>query len=292
MKYLGDEYLIKDTDNVVVTQMGHIIEVQYMQKKNRKANIKKLDKDTYLNYQTGEIKEFEKIENRGQSKNSLRQTFKRMRYLINNNFTGSKNELFITLTYAENMRCTERLYSDFEKFIKRLRYKYKDVSTIDYMSIVEPQGRGAWHCHVLARFNDLERAYLPHSDLLKLWPHGKIVWIKRIDDVDNIGAYLTAYLCDIELTDETREFLKPGMELKKVEDKKYIKGGRLHLYPPGMNIYRKSAGIKAPERRKIKFRDIKNIVKDSAPHYIKTYNVQTDDFENVITYYQYNLKRK
>ena len=295
-----DDYVIKDSDNVVVTEMNHIVEVQYMQKKNSKVNIKKLNKDKYLDIRTGEIKEFKKIDNRSESTNSLRQTFKKIRYLINNNFSGCRNELHVVLTYREHMTDTERLYNDFRKFMQRLRYQYRNVSRIEYISVIEPMQDGRWHCHVLMRFDDVEKIFISNkfinnkpvnAPLYDLWKNGWVT-IKSLKDVDNIGAYLSAYLTDIELTDENIDILRPGMKVKMVDDKKFIKGGRLHFYPAGMNIYRNSKGIKLPERKKMKFRDIKNIVKDSAPHYTKTYNVQTDDFENVITYYQYNLKRK
>jgi len=297
---LNDEYVIKDSDLVTVTEMGHIVEVQYMQKRNSKATIKKLDKNKYIDLKTGEIKDFQKVDNRSQLKKSLYDTFKRLRYLINNNFSGCGNELHVVLTYREHMTDTERLYDDFRKFMQRLRYHYRNVSSIEYISVVEPMQDGRWHCHVLMRFDDLESIYIPNkfdecnnpidAPLYELWRNGWVV-IKSLRNIDNIGAYLSAYLTDVELTDDNTDTLKPGMKVKIVDDKKFIKGGRLHFYPPGMNIYRKSDGIKPPERRKMKFRDIKNIVKDSAPHYTKTYNVKTDEFENVITYYQYNLKR-
>lgn len=282
---MNDEYVIKDSDLVTVTEMGHIVEVQYMQKMNKRATIKKLDDSTYIDLTTGEIKEFNNSEYRGQLLNSIRGTIKRLRYLINNNFIGAKNELFITLTYKENMQDTERLYDDFRKFMMRLRYRYRDISSVDYISVVEPQGRGAWHCHVLMRFNDVEKIYIPNEEVRSLWGHG-FVRVNHLEDVDNIGAYVSAYLTDLEMEGDFE-----GDKVKRLNGKKYIKGARLHLYPPGINIYRCSRGIKPPEREVMRFKEVKNIVKDSAPHYTKTYNVQTDEFENVITYYQYNLKR-
>lgn len=283
---MSDEYKIKEDDVVTITKMNHIVEVQYMEKCNRYQTIKKLDKDNYVSLSTGEIKEYSHIENRSQSKNSLYQTFKKLRYLINNNFKGSKNELFVTLTYKENMTYVNRLYDDFRKFIKRLRYKYRDKSTIDYISVVEPQQRGAWHCHVLLRFNDVEKIYIPNEEIRSLWGHG-FVRVNRLEGVDNIGAYVSAYLTDLEMEGDFE-----GDKVKRLNGKKYIKGARLHLYPPGINIYRCSRGIKPPDRRCMKYKDIKKIVKDAPPHYFKVYNVQKDDFENVIVYEQYNLKRQ
>lgn len=286
---------------VKVTQMNHIVEVQHMEKMNRKNNIQKLDKDRYVDLSTGEIKEFEHSENRKDNENSLRQTFKKLRYLINNNFTGQGNEMHITLTYEENMTDTKRLYKDFQNFIDRLRYSFKEKTSIDYLTVVEPQGRGAWHCHVLMRFNDLDKLYIKNKDLRALWGQG-FVKIKSLKDVDNIGAYLSAYLTDIELTDEVlmeepmKLFLLQEREIstKVIEgkEKKFIKGGRLHMYPTGMNLYRNSKGILPPKREEMRFGDIEKVVGSAKPHYQKSYHIQTEEFENTITFIQYNKKRQ
>src|SRR5690606_20448669 len=122
-------------------------------------------------------------------------------------------------------------------------------------------------------FNELEKVYIPNkfdknnnpidAPLYDIWGHGW-VRIKSLKNVDNIGAYLSAYLTDIELNDSNIiAAAKNKMEIKTVEvegvSKKYIKGGRLHLYPPGMNLYRKSKGIKFPERKKILYKNVKKI---------------------------------
>lgn len=295
VKSSSDKVSIGEGSLVKVTQMNHIVEVQHMEKVNRKANIKKLDNDTYLDISTGEIKEFQHSENRQQNYNSLRQTFKKLRYLINNNFVGQGNELHVILTYKENMTDTKRLYDDFDKFFKRLRYKFKKQTSIDYLTVVEPQGRGAWHCHVLVRFNELEKIYIKNKELKELWGQG-FVTIKSLKDVDNIGAYLSAYLADIELTEGNVSLvLKEGLQIdtKVVEgkEKRFIKGGRLHMYPSGMNLYRKSKGILEPERVEMPFRMVKKIVGSREPHYQKTITIQDGDFENTIQYVQYNTKR-
>lgn len=279
------EAVIAPSDFVVVTQMHHIIEIQHMEKMNRLAPIKKLDKHTYLDLQTGEIKEFELSENRGQNLNSLRQTFKRFRYLINANFRGEPNELHVVLTYKENMTDTKRLYTDFDKFMKRLRYKYKDISTIDYLSGVEPQGRGAWHCHVLLRFNNLDRVFIPNDEMARLWGQG-FTKTKSLEDVDNVGAYLTAYLTDIEVSEDIQG------PIKEVGGKRFLKGGRLYLYPPGMNLYRKSKGIKFPERKKMTYETAIKKVGGAKPTFQKVYDIEAGDFKNRITFQQYNLKRQ
>ncbi len=279
--------------------MNHVTEIQQMEKMNNQANIVKIDKDRYVLKETGEIHTFNKSETRKDNHNSLRQTFKKLRYLINNNFIGYDNELHCTLTYAENMTDTKRLYRDFDSFKKRLKRKFNNF---DYLDVVEPQERGAWHHHLLLRFNGSDKAYIKNSDLAKIWSHGYVT-IKNLKDVDNIGAYLSAYLADIELTDKdmslgnekVRQAINKGLEVREKvvdgEQKKFIKGGRLHLYPPGMNLYRKSKGIVFPERQKMSYKQAKKIVGNGDPHYSRIYNVEINDFENTIIFEQYNSKK-
>ena len=289
-----DKPIIKPNDLVTVTKMGNITEIQHMEKRNMKQRIQKLDKNRYVDLETGEIKEFDLSENRSENPNSLRQTFKKMRYLINNNFYGKKNELALTLTYAENMTDTKRLMNDLEKFIKNLRYKFKGKSKIEYMHVVEPQGRGAWHSHTLLRFEDLKYIYIPNDEIAEIWGHG-IVKTKRLQNVDNIGAYLTAYLTDIEFTDENvrLEHIGSTIEEKEVngETKRFIKGGRLHMYPRDMKFIRKSTGIKYPERKNMKYKEAKKEVGFAEPNFSSVKKIEIDDFKNTISFEEYNSKR-
>jgi len=282
---------IHPKEKVTVTDMGHIVEIQHLEKRNHKQYIQKIDQDHYVLLETGELLEFQKSDNRGDNENSLRKTFKNMRYLINNNFKGLPNELHVTLTYAENMKDTKRLYTDFKNFMKRLRYEFKGES-IDYLNVIEPQERGAWHCHLLLRFNDREKVFISNSELAEMWGQGFLT-IKSLKDVDNIGAYLSAYLADIEVPEGRRVVNEDKLVVKRVDgkDKRFIKGGRLWMYPPGMNLFRSSRGIKKPERIEMTYGDIKKVVGSVKPHYQKIYMVEKDDFKNTITYEQYNLKR-
>lgn len=290
-------YYIQPNDIVTVTKMNHLTEIQYMEKMNRTASIRKLNKDEYVLLETGEIKEFNHSENRSDSFNSLRKTFKKIRYLINNNFTGKPNEIFVTLTYpGANMNDPKKLYQDLDKFVKRLKYRYKEQTTLDYLHVVEPHEKGGFHVHSLLRFNDLQSIFIPNAELARMWGHG-FVTIERIQDVDNIGAYLSAYLADVELTDgNVLHAMQNGLEVveKEVEGvkKRFVKGGRLHLYPSGMNLYRKSKGILFPERKTMSYKNAKKVVGSAQPHYSKTYSIETDEFSNTLAFEQYNSKRK
>lgn len=295
---------IQDKKIVKTTIMGNIVEIMSMDKMNKNGFLtKKISKTEYVYLPTGEIQEYKfHSENRYENKESLRKTFKRIRELINTNFSGKKNELCFTITYKENMTDVNRLYKDFEKFMKRLRYKYTDI---DYISVVEPQGRGAWHCHVLLRFNELEKVYIPNKDIAAIWGNG-FVTVKAVrENVDNMGAYLSAYLGDVEINDNNiPELYREGIirvgqaiNVKEVEiqgvKKKFIKGGRLNLYPSGMNIYRCSRGIKEPEKVMLTYENAKKIVGVGAPNYSTRIDILDDEGLkiNSITYEQYNTKR-
>lgn len=295
--------VIEGQKKVKLTDMGNIKEIMYLEKRCSKPfGIKKINANEYIVLDTGEIKEYNKIENRSQDKESLRKTFKHIRELINTNFTGASNELCFTITYKENLTDPKILYSDFKKFMKKLKYKYKDV---DYINVVEPQGRGAWHCHILLRFNDYKKIFIPNKEISEMWGHGfvKIKAMKK--DIDNLGAYLSAYLGDVELDNNNISELvengaiKPGQafNIKEVEvdgiKKKFIKGGRLSYYPPKMNIYRTSRGIKQPTVIHTTYEEAKKIVGAATPTY-STRTVILDDNDeqlNSIIYEQYNLKR-
>lgn len=278
--------------------MNHILEVVAVQHVPVSLEkVTRLDKDRYVVHETGEVCEYRHSENRGQNIAGLKKTFKKIRQRVNANFCGAENELFLTLTYAENMTDPSRLYRDFDRFMKQLRYRYGDVS---YFSVVEPQERGAWHCHVLLRLNGRDRAFVPHKELESMWGHGW-VWIRRLQGVDNIGAYLSAYLADLELTPETAGLVRgheivakevTGREGKK-QSKRFIKGGRCHLYPPGMNLYRHSRDVRQPVTEEMPYSEIKRIAGACSPDYGCSVTI-SDDYGkqlNQITYQNFNLKR-
>lgn len=306
MKVLKNQPLVEinSKKKIKLTDMGNIKEIMYLQKSTiQPFGIKKISKNEYMVVATGEILEYKnRSENRSQDKESLRKTFKKLRELINTNFVGNRNELCFTITYKENVRDPKVLYKDFDKFMKKLKYRY---GSVDYINVVEPQERGAWHCHILLRFNYLKKAYIPNKEISEMWGKGFVKVKAMKKDIDNLGAYLSAYLGDIEITDSNvTQLVQDGaikvgqsISIKEIEiegkKKKFIKGGRLHYYPTGMNIYRASRGIKQPIVSHISYEDAKKIVGAATPTY-STCTLIQDDNENIvntIVYEQYNLKR-
>lgn len=277
---------VMPNDYVTLTEAGNVLEIQYVQKRNTKATVKKISKDEYVVLSTGEIKQSIPGHSRDDNKTGLYKTFKRLRYLVNANFFGAKNELFITLTYAENMTDTVRLRKDFESFAKRLKRKYPGF---DYLICVEPQARLAWHIHCLIKWPELKSIYIPNSVLADLWGHG-FVKVERIQGVDNLGAYLTAYLTDIPVDQSNSNSSNIVEKNVGGTSKKFIKGGRLGLYPKNMKYYRHSRGIKEPRRILMKYSDAQKKVSQGRQTFNKNIFVEGDNFSNAIKFEQYNLR--
>lgn len=286
-----DDVSISLDQDVSYKLMNNILEVKCVSNNyNPLLDFKKISKNNYVNISTGELFQYKQSVNRRDNVSSLKRTFKKIRDLINNNFIGGQNELHIVLTYAENMTDTKRLYRDFEVFIKRFKRRYKDLD-FDYLTIVEPQGRGAWHHHLLLRVNNKSCVFIPSNVLSELWGNGFVKVRSLYNLTDNIGAYLSAYLSDIEVSNSCN---LSNSVVKEVDGKKkkFLKGGRLRLYPVGMNIFRKSRGIVYPEVFQGKYKEIKKIIGDCSPTYKKSIGVYVDDkIVNCITYEHYNLKR-
>lgn len=288
-------------DIVTFTKMNHISEIMYMSRVNIQSNIKKISHDEYVDLKTGEIKKFSKnSETRADNIESLKKTFKKLRYLINNNFVGNPNEFFITLTFSPNefgwrpsVSDTEYLAKCMKVFIQRLKRKY---GQIEFVRVLEPHADGHAHYHMLIRFDDYEKIFIPNSELNALWGYG-FVQVNNLKNVDNIGAYVSAYFSDIELNEQTGhdKMMTDNDSTVIVEKsgKKYIKGGRLKYYPVGVQIFNKSKGLKYPDRKRMTYLEAKEKAGSDQPTFQKTMILSDvdNDFELSIRYEYYNSKR-
>lgn len=265
------------TETVRLKVSGNVVKQTEYERLPEPPPIVKLDKERYqytadirdadtgeIIHHCGDIENYKHIENRAQDKRSVLRSLEKLRDLINSNVTDCACMRWITLTYAENMMDVKRLYDDFRKFNMRFCYylQKSNIETPEYIAVAEPQGRGAWHMHVLyiwpcvAPFLDNNTVFQP------IWGYG-FTKIKAVrGDVDNLGAYLSAYLGDMSFEEYEKldgndkiAALRDGAEIveKEITDergrkvkKRILKGARLRLYPPGMNIFRTSRGVKRP----------------------------------------------
>lgn len=249
--------------------------------------MKKLNRDEMVNRVTGEITEVHHITSRADPKNyeSLRSTFKRLKRLIGANFKGGYSELWVTLTYKDSpMTDSKRLYIDFKRMMRRLRRITR--KELAYIVVIEPQASGSLHAHLLLKTIDHSRLYIPNKKLAEAWGQG-FVNVKRLSEADNVASYVMAYVSDVDLNN-----LEGQLENNEKLPKRIVKGGRLALYPIGMQIYRRSRhGIKDP----IKIKGMKKTIKskyhidDAVPDYYRKFDIKRksgeDPFEIETEYY-------
>lgn len=297
---LEEQIFIDPSKIVRLTEMGNITEIMYSEKRSLGGYITKIDADHYVDNRTGELFEFMHIENRSQDLASVAKSLKRLRDLLNANITDVSHCRWVTLTYAENMTDPKKLQYDFKNFNDRCRKIYGHY---EYITAAEPQGRGAWHLHCVFIFQG-KAPYMENAVVRDCWKKG-FVTVKRLDDVDNVGAYLTAYLGDMELT-EAREAgvsVSACKGIKEVEyedengtkqTKKYIKGARLHMYPPKFNLYRKSKGIVEPTVSLVSYETAKEKASSAKLTFSKSIRLcdEESDFQNTLQYEYYNSIRK
>ena len=286
-------FILKNFHWVKIKKTGNITEITHQTRKSNSCGIRLLKGGKYIKFKekTGEVYECNKIENRSENITSIKKSMSRLRDIINTNIDVAENCSWITLTYQENMQDSKRLYTDYKKFIMRLRTFTK--KEFEYIACYEPQERGAWHVHLILKYNE-KAMYIKNSVLADIWGMG-FVKIQRLANVDNIGAYLSAYLGNTEFNDK----LKKETDRRIVQtvncngkEKKFIKGARLALYPPKFNLYSCSRGIIKPTEYYDTFKNAKADLWKSALTKRYSYTYKNDDFQNTITREYYNSKLK
>lgn len=117
----------------------------------------------------------------------------RLRRLINAN-VGQYDDItpkFMTLTFADNVQNLKLANNEWKKFIKRLNFYMfrKKINLLKYSVVIEFQKRGAIHYHAI--FYNLP--YVESKKIADIWGQG-FIKINKIDNVDNIGAYVVKYM--------------------------------------------------------------------------------------------------
>jgi hypothetical protein len=122
---------------------------------------------------------------------ALQRAQKTLRRLVNSN--TDILERFITLTFEQEI--TDLVQADklFDLFRRRVERHLK--RKLRYIAVPEIQhkreqktGKAVWHYHLIS-----DMPYTPVNELRQLWGHG-FVRINKIDNVDNVGAYLSKYM--------------------------------------------------------------------------------------------------
>lgn len=293
-------------DRVRVKYTGNITQVFYQKRRSYGGFITKIDKDRYIDNRTGEVHEFKHGDSRADDLQSVARSLSMGRDLINTNVKDISCCRWCTVTYRQresaDQECTpvtdpKRIKIDFQHFIRRLHIIY---GQFEYITAAEPQGSGSWHYHIIFIFPS-KAPYMENAVVSDAWKQG-FVTIKRLDDVDNVGAYLTAYLGDMELKEAKDKGIDGSGRIKEVDykdddgktqKKKYVKGARLHMYPSGFHIFRWSKGIEKPLVEITEEQEAQKKVSAHTLTFERTVHLidPDTDYENTLNYRYYNSKR-
>ena len=138
-----------------------------------------------------EADEEEKEKNR---QDTLRRARQEIRRIVNAN-VGAYGEhytaKFLTLTFGNKVTDLDQAHYEFKKFIKRMNYHLfgTKCGNLRYTAVVEFHKSGVIHYHVII----YNIPYTRVEVIQQIWGNGW-VWINKIDNVDNVGAYVCKYL--------------------------------------------------------------------------------------------------
>ena len=192
---------------------------------------------------------------------SLMRARRDLRRIINANMGQWGDDVtskFVTLTFKDNVKDLTMANYEFRQFIKRLNYQVygKKCSNLKYTAVPEFQKRGAVHYHVI--FYNLP--FTKAGFIEEVWGNG-FIKINKIDDVDNVGAYVCKYLTKDNSDDRLR----------------------------GRRSYFNSRGLKKPIEEFLDDEGLE-IIKKSLPGQAMTYKGEFEnEFVGKIEYEQYNL---
>lgn len=203
-------------------------------------------------------------------KQVLQRAKKSLRRLINANVGQYGKEFtakFLTLTFKDNVKDLDKANYEFKKFIQRLNYYCFGLkkNNLKYTCVVEFHKSGVIHYHVII----YNMPYVKANDIANVWGNG-FIKINKIDDVGNVGAYVSEYLGQAE----------KGQGKDVFDD-------RLQ----GKKSYFSSKGLFKPVEimdKKI-VEQVASALLDEKLTYIATFE---NEYLGNITYKQYNIKRK
>lgn len=289
--------LIDEHSLTTVKCMGNIVELQALEHMNLDARIKILKNHRYMVISTGEVFDMARSVKKSDNVKSLRKTFRRLRERINSNFSGSGNELFVTLTFDSKLGerpylgDVELIRKRYKDFVRRMKKKFGN--DLVFIKVIEPHADGHAHLHVLIKFLELKRVFISPDEFKCFWRWG-FVKIHKILGNTNVGAYLTAYLTDVELDSEALAYIvsrgiSGPIDVVKKGEKKFIKGGRLHYYPRDFHLFTCSRNAKFPVVSRERKMDIKKELSAATLSFSKQYDVHIGSFLNTIQVESYVL---
>lgn len=276
----GKSLMVDDDVEVRYTETGGIIRYSVQSFRCRQSYIKLLPHGQYMDRRTGEVKDRQfRAKSRQDNLKNVRKSMQEGRDLINANVRDLRHTAWVTFTYAQNMTDTKKLYNDWKNFNRDYR---KIVGDYEYITAVEPQRRGAWHIHAFLIFPFECTRSIDYDLIRKTWGKGRVHVQYPEGNVDNLGAYMSAYLCNLDLAEKAESAGNHhDIDIVVCErtGKMYEKRQRLGMYPANTKIFRRSSGIVKPETKWVPIKEADKKIKAlAATKTFETYSEHEFEF--------------
>lgn len=208
----GDNYKIDKNSVIKCTEYKSSKYTEIQKTKDTSKYLKltqKINKEEYIDKRTGEIKRYKIGETK--SEETLKKSMRKLRKILKNNFQGAENELFITLTTANNTTDIEIIKKYFKKFYRKLKKKY---GALEFVYVIEKhKNRGGWHIHTLIKHIENRQLYIDNRIIEALWKQG-FTKTRRINSgsgengIDKVISYLTKTRTKKEIPNNQRCYYK------------------------------------------------------------------------------------
>ena len=191
------------------------------------------------------------------SKESLKKSMKCLEKKLKNNFSGDKNELFVTLTTDTPITDIEEMKYYFKVFWDKLKLLYDGL---EYAYIIEMQDeRNSWHFHLLLKDMKNKTLYIPNSTIENLWNKGytktsKITYNTKHNNIDE-AEYIDSIENSLFDIDETFGIDKIISYMTKTRTKQKL--------PKGTRCYDTSRGLKSPKVESVTYSEICSQMEDN-----------------------------
>lgn len=172
----GENYAIPSDAEVTIIDFGYRIDIKNSWKKPTNLGFyRKASKNTIIDMRTGEIIEYQKEE--FQDSKSINKKMQKLQQLVDMNFFGEPNELFITLTCNVPVMELKVIKRYKNLFIRKLKYKYSEHDFLWIYKFEQELIPGAkdmycWHCHILLKSLNHKELYISNEEICKMWGRG------------------------------------------------------------------------------------------------------------------------
>ena len=278
----GENYNLPKESKVQVVDCGNkiIIKHSWRNSNNLKKYIRK-DKNHYMDIDTGEIMEYSK-NSPYKTKKEIVKAMKYLRELIQANFKGNFNELFITVTCRNEVTDIRKIKRYAKYFIKKLKKKYPEKQ-FEYIYKFERQENQNWHIHFLIKDIKNKQLYIPNENIETIWNRG-FTKTQRVYDGSSTEERLLTQEDEELLSEEdatTNEALKSIKATGKSVIANYMsKTSQLNDFPRGERIYVKSQGIIPPHKTNMKYKDAIDKIRNGKYYFMKEKTIIVKSSQN------------